>query len=143
MRMRTTILVAAATAAVLAGGVAPATAVSERSAPAGAVAGRVLAAPRPEALVTRLPVRVVVRVPARTSRLRVRVGGRNVTARFRRTGGSLRAAKLSRRDGLRYGPIVSSSWPSAAAVGQWWRRARSSSPTTTPISCAYGSAPGP
>src|SRR5215218_7330134 len=103
MRTRTTILVAAVTAAVLAGSVSPATAVSERSAAARAVVGRMLAAPRPEALVTRLPLRVVVRVPARTSRLWVRVGGRNVTARFRRTRGSLRIAHLGRGDGLRYG----------------------------------------
>jgi hypothetical protein len=103
-RTRTTVIVATVTAAVLAGGVAPATAVSERSAAARAVAGRMLAAPRPEALVTRLPVRVVVRVPAGTSRLWVRVGGRDVTARFRRTRGSLRVAHLIRGDGLRYGP---------------------------------------
>jgi hypothetical protein len=43
-------------------------------------------------------------VPARTSRLWVRVGGRDVTARFRRTGGSRRVARLTRGDGLRYGP---------------------------------------
>jgi len=104
MRTRTTILVAAVTAALLASGVAPAAAVSERAAATKAVAGRMLAAPRPEALVTRLPARVVVRMPPRTSRLLVRVGGRDVTARFRRTGGSLRVAKLTRRDGLRYGP---------------------------------------
>src|SRR5215211_5738715 len=106
MRARTTILVAAVTAALLAGGVAPAAALSERSAAATAVAGRLLVTPRPEALVTRLPVRVVLRVPARTSRLRVRVGRRDVSARFRRTRGSLRAARLTRRDGLRYGRNV-------------------------------------
>jgi hypothetical protein len=104
MRTRSSILVAAATPALLAGGVSPAVALSERSAAATAVAGRMLVAPRAEALVTRLPVRVAVRVPARTSRLRVRVGGRDVTARFRRTRGSLRAAHLTRGDGLRYGP---------------------------------------
>src|SRR5919108_811443 len=101
---RTVILVCAVTAAVLAGGVAPATAVSERSAAARAVPGRMLAAPQAEALVTRRPVRVVVRVPARTTRLWVRVGGRNVTARFRRAGGSRRIARLTGADGLRYGP---------------------------------------
>src|SRR5919108_4397090 len=101
---RTVILVCAVTAAVLAGGVAPATAVSERSAAARAVPGRMLAAPQAEALVTRRPVRVVVRVPARTTRLWVRVGGRNVTARFRRIRGSRRIARLTGADGLRYGP---------------------------------------
>jgi len=91
------------TTAVLAGGVVPAAAESEQAAAAKAVVGRMLEAPRAKALVTRLPLRVAVRVPARTSRLRVRVGGRNVTARFRRRGGSLRVARLSRPDGLRYG----------------------------------------
>jgi hypothetical protein len=104
MRTRSSILVAAVTAALLAGGVSPAVALSEPSAAATAVAGRMLVAPRAEALVTRLPVRVAVRVPARTSRLRVRVGGRDVTARFRPRGGSLRVAKLTRGAGLRYGP---------------------------------------
>jgi hypothetical protein len=104
MRTRTTIPVAAVTAALLAGGVAPAAAVSERSAAARAVAGRMLAAPQAEALVKRLPVRVAVRVPAQTSRLSVRVSGRDVTARFRRARGSLRVAHLTRGDGLRYGP---------------------------------------
>jgi hypothetical protein len=103
LRTRTTIIVGAVTAAVLAGGVSPAAAVSEQAAAAEAVAGRMLEAPRADALVKRLPVRVVVRVPARTSRLWVRVGGRNVTARFRRTRGSLRLAHLGRGDGLRYG----------------------------------------
>lgn len=62
-----------------------------------------LESPRAEALVTRLPVRVVLRVPARTSRVRVTVGGRDVSGRFRRTRGSLRVARLTRGDGLRYG----------------------------------------
>ncbi len=104
MRTRSSILVAAVTAALLAGGVSPAVALSEPSAAATAVAGRMLVAPRAEALVTRLPVRVAVRVPARTSRLRVRVGGRDVRARFRPHSGSLRVANLTRRQGLRYGP---------------------------------------
>jgi hypothetical protein len=103
MGLRISILVAAVTAALLGSSAAPAAAVSEKSGAANAVSGRMLSAPRVEALVTRLPVRVVVRVPARTSRLRVRVGGRNVTARFRRTRGSRRVARLTRGDGLRYG----------------------------------------
>src|SRR5919108_3476270 len=100
---RTTILMVAATAALLVGGVSPSAAVSEEAAAAKAVAGRMLAAPRSEALVTKLPVRVAVRVPARTSRLRVHVGEREVTGRFRPTRGSLRIASLTLRDGLRYG----------------------------------------
>jgi hypothetical protein len=103
MRARTVIIVAAAAAAVLAGGVSPSAAESERAAAAKAVAGRMLATPRADAFVTRLPVRVVVRAPAGTSRLRVRLGGRDVTARFRRTRGSLRVANLTRGDGLRFG----------------------------------------
>jgi hypothetical protein len=62
-----------------------------------------LLSPRAEALVKHVPARVV-RVPAGTSRLWVRLGGRDVTARFRRTRGSLRVAKLTRGQGLRYGP---------------------------------------
>jgi hypothetical protein len=103
MRSLTTVIVATVTATLLAGGVTPAAAESEQTAAARAVAGRMLVAPRAEALVKRLPVRVAVRVPARTGRLWVRVGGRNVTARFRRSRGSLRVAKLTRGDGLRYG----------------------------------------
>jgi hypothetical protein len=45
----------------------------------------------------------VVRVPAQTRGLRVRVGGRDVSARFRGAGGSRRVARLTRRDGLRWG----------------------------------------
>jgi hypothetical protein len=103
MRTRTTVIVAAVTAALLAGGVSPSAAESERAAATKAVAGRMLVAPRPEALVKHLPVRVVVRAPRQTSRLRVELGRRDVTARFRRSGGSLRVARLTRRDGLRYG----------------------------------------
>jgi hypothetical protein len=54
-------------------------------APAGtldSVAGRMLVTPRSDALVKRLPARIVVRVPARTTRLLVRVGGRDVSRRF-------------------------------------------------------------
>jgi hypothetical protein len=103
MRTRRVLLVAVVTAALVSAGAAPAAAVSERSAAASAVPGRLLQAPRAEALVTRLPVRIVVRVPARTSRLSVRVGGRDVTARFSRGRGSRRVARLTPGDGLRYG----------------------------------------
>jgi hypothetical protein len=105
MRLRTgtSMVVAAVTAALLAGGASPSAAVSDRELATRAVTGRMLQAPRPEALVRHLPVRIVVRVPARTSRLRVRVGTRDVTASFRRARGSLRVARLTRRDGLRYG----------------------------------------
>jgi hypothetical protein len=103
MRTRTISLVAAVTAALLAGGAAPSGAVSDQELAMRAVAGRMLKAPRPEAFVRRLPVRVVVRVPAQTALLRVRVGRRDVSARFRRARGSRRVARLTRRDGLRYG----------------------------------------
>jgi hypothetical protein len=100
MRTGTPILVAAA---MLAGGASPSGAVSDRELATRAVVGGMLETPRPEAFVKRLPARVVVRVPARTSRLRVRVGRRDVTGSFRRAHGSLRVAHLTRRDGLRYG----------------------------------------
>ena len=59
--------------------------------------------PRPDAVVKRLPVRVVVRPPAGASSLRVHVGNRDVTGRFRRVGRSRLVGVLSRRQGLRYG----------------------------------------
>jgi len=135
------ILVAAVTAPLLACGVAPAAAVSKRSA-AAAVAGRLLVAPRAEALVTRLPVRVVLRVPARTSPPWVRVGGRDVTARFRRTRRSLRAALLTRGDGLRYGPNLLSVRAERRG-GRPVAEARSFVlPAAKTVSCDSGSAPG-
>jgi hypothetical protein len=56
MRTRTTILMVAATAALLAGGVSPSDAASEQTGAANAVPGRMLTAPRSEALMTQLPV---------------------------------------------------------------------------------------
>jgi hypothetical protein len=103
MRARIIMLVITATAALLAGGVTPSAAESEQAAAAKAVPGRMLEAPRPGAFVKGASARVAVRVPAQTSRLRVRVGRRDVTARLRRAGGSLRVANLTRGDGLRYG----------------------------------------
>ena len=95
---------AAMTAVVLAAGAPPAAAQTHQQELAlRAVTGRVIAAPRPEALATRLPVLVRIRVPAGTTRLRVRVGTRDVTTRFRRARGSIRVAKLTRGNGLRYG----------------------------------------
>jgi hypothetical protein len=88
--------------AVLAVGASPGVAQPQGGNP-DAVDGRLLVAPRSQALVKRVPVRVVVRVPARTTRLSVRVGGRDVTRRFRRRSGARRVAHLTRRDGLRYG----------------------------------------
>ncbi|HEX5713251.1 MAG TPA: hypothetical protein VFX85_08065 [Solirubrobacterales bacterium] len=110
MRARTTILgaIAAATALGLPT-LAPAaeapktTATAETRAATKSVDGRLLAAPRPGALVRRSPVRVAVRVPPQTTRLWVRAGGRNVSKRFRQREGSLRVARLGRGDGLRYG----------------------------------------
>jgi hypothetical protein len=97
------ILVAAGAAAVLAGSTTPASAISERSASAQAVPGQMIRAPQSEALVMDLPVRVAIRVPRGTSRLFVRVGGRDISARFRHAGGSLRVAEVRLRDGLEYG----------------------------------------
>ncbi len=62
-----------------------------------------IAAPGSDALIRQLPVRVVARAPAGTSRLRVTLGGRNVSARFRAGSGARRIAHLTRADGLRYG----------------------------------------
>jgi hypothetical protein len=95
--------VVAVTAALLAGGVSPVAAEAKQAGDAKAVAARMLVTPGSEALVTRLPARVVVRVPSQTTRLRVRLGRRDVTARFRPGGGSRRVARLRRSDGLRYG----------------------------------------
>jgi hypothetical protein len=103
MRRATAVLIAAVTTLLLAGVAAPSGTASERKAAPTAATGRILVTPRREALVTRLPVRVVVRVPPRTTRWRVRVGRRDVTARFRRGRGSLRVARLGRLNGLRYG----------------------------------------
>lgn len=97
------ILVVALAAVLHAGGVSSAGAQPASGATLDAVGGLMLVAPRSEALVKRVPARVVVRVPARTTRLSVRVGGRDVTRRFRRGGGSRRVAHLTLRDGLRYG----------------------------------------
>ena len=62
----------------------------------------IIRAPRSEMLVMHLPVHMAIRVPAGTTHLWLRVGGRNVTSRFR-AAGSLRTANLTRRDGLQYG----------------------------------------
>lgn len=91
------------TVLVLAIAAVPAAALSERASNAQAVPGRMIAAPRSDAIVKRLPVRVALRVPANTTRLRVRLGRRDVSGRFRAEGASLRVAHLTRADGLRYG----------------------------------------
>jgi hypothetical protein len=93
----------AATAAPSARPKAPSTRPGQVVSAANAVPGRMVSAPRQGALVRRLPARVVVRVPHGTSRLLVEAGGRDVTARFRRSGASARVAELSTRDGLHYG----------------------------------------
>lgn len=67
-----------------------------------AVTARMLNAPPPFALRRDLPVRVSVRVPKGTTKLTVRVDGKDLSGRFRR-GGELRSARLDRGDGLRYG----------------------------------------
>ena len=76
-------------------------------APAGSAATTTAAAPviltpSGDAVFTRPQVRVVVRAPAGASRTRVRLGDRDVTARFRAEGGRL-VGRLAPRDGLRYG----------------------------------------
>ena len=69
---------------------------------ARAVPGDMLVRPKSDALVKGARARVALRVPARTSRLWVRLNGRNITSRFRRSG-SRRVATLRRQSGLRYG----------------------------------------
>jgi hypothetical protein len=69
----------------------------------GAVPGQMVAAPRADGFAKRLPVRVAVRVPARTARLQILLDRRDITSRFRGVGGSRRVAHLTRGDGLRYG----------------------------------------
>ena len=92
-------LLAVVTVALLAGP-ASAAAQSQRSAAAPA---QMIVGPGEDRLIKRLPVRVAVRVPARTYRLRILLGRRDVTSRFRAMGGSRRVADLTRGDGLRYG----------------------------------------
>jgi hypothetical protein len=103
VRTRLALRALALTVLVLAIAAVPAAALSERAANAEAVPGRMIAAPRSDAIVKRLPVRVALRVPANTTRLRVRLGRRDVSGRFRVEGASLRVAHLTRADGLRYG----------------------------------------
>jgi hypothetical protein len=103
MRTRTAFLLAAVTVLVLAADVSPSAALSEQQAAIQSVPGQMLVVPRSDALITDLPVRVAVRVPSRTTRLRVLVGKRDVTTRFRSAGGSLRVADLGSGDGLHYG----------------------------------------
>ncbi len=62
-----------------------------------------IVAPGVEAIATHLPVRVAVRVPGNATRVRVRLGRRDVSGRFSAEGGSLRVARLTLGDGLRYG----------------------------------------
>jgi hypothetical protein len=107
-RMSRTILLAAVLAALVVGtaiAVAPAGGASSAQSREGAtsVTARMLAAPRARAFVTGGRVRVVIRVPRGTTRLKVRLGRRDVTSRFRRARGSRRVARLTRRQGLRRG----------------------------------------
>ena len=94
-------LVLAVAAFLPATGATPAGAQTQRDLALRAVPGRMFEAPGVEALATRLPVLVRVRVPAGTTGLRIRLGARNVTSRFRRARGSMRVANLTRTDGLR------------------------------------------
>ena len=97
---RTFSVFALLTAALLACCAVPAAAHSQSSA---ATPAQLIAGPGEDRLIKRLPVRVAVRVPARTSRLRILLGRRDVTSRFRAVDGSRRVADLTRGDGLRYG----------------------------------------
>ena len=83
-------------------GVAEAKLSAEEKAALRSVPGKVVRTPRSEGLYTQTPARVVLRLPARSTRLRVRLNDRAVTRHFRRRG-SLRVARLTRRDGLRAG----------------------------------------
>ena len=67
-----------------------------------AVTGQLLTSPQPSVVRKDLPVRVAVRVPKGVTKLTVRVGDRDLSARFRQ-GGKVRSAKLDRGDGLHYG----------------------------------------
>lgn len=69
---------------------------------ARAVTAQLLTAPQAYAVKKKLPVRVSVRVPKRTTKLTVRLGSRDLSKRFR-GGGKVRSASLDRGDGLRYG----------------------------------------
>jgi hypothetical protein len=80
----------------------PSAAASERSVAGQAVPGRMIVSPRPDQLIKGGEARVAFRAPAGTHRLWVRLNGRSITSRFRRSG-SQRVATLSRRSGLRYG----------------------------------------
>ena len=92
-------LVAAGTAALLVCA-SPAAAQPQRSA---AMPGQMVAGPGEDTFVTQLPVRVALRLPARTTHLRVRLGRRDIASRFRPAGGTRRVARLTAGDGLRYG----------------------------------------
>ena len=80
----------------------PSAAGSERSVAGQAVPGRMIASPRSDQLIKGGVPRVAFRTPAGSRRLWVRLNGRDITSRFRRSG-SLRVATLTRRSGLRYG----------------------------------------
>ncbi|HEX5192656.1 MAG TPA: type II toxin-antitoxin system HicA family toxin [Solirubrobacteraceae bacterium] len=67
------------------------------------VPGALLVTPRAHAFLLRGPVRVVVRVPAGTTRLHVELNKRAVSARFRRVSARKRVAVLTRRNGVRSG----------------------------------------
>ena len=97
--LRRPIVLATLTASLLCGGVTPAHAQSD----ARGVPADMIVAPGVEAIATHLPVRVAVRVPANANRLRVRLGRRDVSGRFNAAGASLRVARLTLGDGLRYG----------------------------------------
>jgi hypothetical protein len=67
------------------------------------VPGALLVTPQAQAFLLRGPVRVVVRVPAKTTRLHVELNKRSISSRFRRLGARKRVAVLTRRNGVRFG----------------------------------------
>ena len=68
---------------------------------AGAPPGVVV--PRPNAVVMRSPVHVMVRPPAGARRVRVELGSKDVTRHFHRDGSGRLLGVLTRREGLHYG----------------------------------------
>lgn len=61
-----------------------------------------IGSPRPRAVLRKLPVTLKVHAPAGTTRLSVRLNGRDLSRRFR-GGIGVRSAKVNRAGGLRYG----------------------------------------
>jgi hypothetical protein len=72
---------------------------------------------RPSAVVKHAPVRVVVRPPAVARRLRVHLRSRDVTARFRRIGGSRLVGTLTRNSLVGIRQVINSDYGRLKALG--------------------------